>query len=189
MFFFRLESGVVHKYAHPGSFVVAVECTGSDTHITAQKIIDIQEPIRNFGVITCYAGKLSFHAANCKALYKEPFQIQMEVNAGKRTIIDHHASCPLLGKRCESYFEFKLLKCICLFTSDRDKCDLQNPERWNVAARFVCCQRKRSPEHHSDSTNGGAAWARLPPADHLRIEHGHVPQNVYKSAGKSTLIE
>lgn len=97
MFLLRLESGVVHKYSHPGSFVVEVECTGSDSHSTAQKIIDIQEPIRNFGVITCYAGKLSFHAANCKALYKEQFQIQMEVNAGERTVIDHNASCPLLG--------------------------------------------------------------------------------------------
>lgn len=97
MFLLRLESGVVHKYSHPGSFVVEVECTGSDSHITAQKIIDIQEPIRNFGVITCYAGKLSFHAANCKALYKELFQIQMEINAGERTVTVHNASCPLLG--------------------------------------------------------------------------------------------
>ncbi|KAM9346888.1 polycystin-1-like protein 2 [Symphorus nematophorus] len=77
-----LESSVVHKYTHPGTFVVAVECTSSDIHITAQKIITIQEPIREFGVIACYAGKLSFHANDCKALYGEPFQIQMEVKAG-----------------------------------------------------------------------------------------------------------
>uniref|UniRef100_A0A8P4G0C2 Polycystic kidney disease protein 1-like 2 n=1 Tax=Dicentrarchus labrax TaxID=13489 RepID=A0A8P4G0C2_DICLA len=77
-----LESIVVHKYTHPGTFVVAVECTGSGIHVTAQKIIAIQEPIREFGVITCYSGKLYFHANNCKSLYGEQFQIQMEVKAG-----------------------------------------------------------------------------------------------------------
>ncbi|XP_027146940.1 polycystic kidney disease protein 1-like 2 [Larimichthys crocea] len=77
-----LESSMVHKYTHPGTFVVAVECTSRDIHITAQKIITIQEPIRQFGVIRCYAGKLSFHGTNCRAYYEEQFQIQMEVKAG-----------------------------------------------------------------------------------------------------------
>ncbi|XP_076603671.1 polycystin-1-like protein 2 [Chaetodon auriga] len=77
-----LESSVVHRYSHPGTFVVAVECTSSDMQITAQKIMTIQEPIRVFGDITCYAGRLSFHATNCKALYGETFQIQMELKAG-----------------------------------------------------------------------------------------------------------
>ncbi|TKS67505.1 Polycystic kidney disease protein 1-like 2 PC1-like 2 protein [Collichthys lucidus] len=77
-----LESSMVHKYTHPGTFVVAVECTSRDIHITAQKIITIQEPIRQFGVIRCYAGKLSFHRTNCRAYYEEQFQIQMEVKAG-----------------------------------------------------------------------------------------------------------
>ncbi len=83
MFVLRLESSVVHKYSHPGTFVVALECTGSATHITAQKIIAIQEPIRDFGAITCFAGKLSFPATNCKTLYGETVQIQMEVKAGR----------------------------------------------------------------------------------------------------------
>ncbi|XP_037646091.1 polycystic kidney disease protein 1-like 2 [Sebastes umbrosus] len=77
-----LESSVVHKYTHPNTFVVAVECTSGDTLITAHNIITIQEPITEFGVIRCYAGKLSFHATDCKALYGEPFQIQLEVEAG-----------------------------------------------------------------------------------------------------------
>lgn len=79
---------MVHKYTHPGTFVVAVECTSRDIHITAQKIITIQEPIRQFGVIRCYAGKLSFHGTNCRAYYEEQFQIQMEVKAG--WCQDHH---------------------------------------------------------------------------------------------------
>ncbi|XP_067459444.1 polycystin-1-like protein 2 [Thunnus thynnus] len=78
----RLESSVVHKYTHPSVFNVAAECTGNDIHITAQKIITIQEPITEFGVIRCNAGDLSFQAANCKALYGKPFKIQIEVKAG-----------------------------------------------------------------------------------------------------------
>ncbi|KAM6978376.1 polycystin-1-like protein 2 [Tautogolabrus adspersus] len=58
------------------------ECTHSDIHITAQKMITIQEPITELGVIRCFSGKLSFHATDCKALDGEPFQIQMEVKAG-----------------------------------------------------------------------------------------------------------
>ncbi|KAL7385772.1 hypothetical protein ABVT39_028164 [Epinephelus coioides] len=77
-----LESSMVHRYTHPSTFVVVVECITRDVHITAQKIITIQEPIIEFGVIRCYAGKLSFHATDCKALWGEPFQIQIEVKAG-----------------------------------------------------------------------------------------------------------
>ncbi|XP_049449240.1 polycystic kidney disease protein 1-like 2 [Epinephelus fuscoguttatus] len=77
-----LESSVVHRYTHPSTFVLVVECITRDVHITAQKIITIQEPIIEFGVIRCYAGKLSFHATDCKALWGEPFQIQIEVKAG-----------------------------------------------------------------------------------------------------------
>uniref|UniRef100_A0A7N6C1Z9 Polycystic kidney disease 1 like 2a n=1 Tax=Anabas testudineus TaxID=64144 RepID=A0A7N6C1Z9_ANATE len=78
----RLENGVVHKYMHPRAFVVAVECIGNGIHITVQKIITIQEPVTQIGVIGCYAGNLFFRAPNCKALYGEPFQIQMEIKAG-----------------------------------------------------------------------------------------------------------
>nr|XP_033472921.1 polycystic kidney disease protein 1-like 2 [Epinephelus lanceolatus] len=77
-----LENSMVHRYTYPSTFVVVVECITRDVHITAQKIITIQEPIIEFGVIRCYAGKLSFHATDCKALWGEPFQIQIEVKAG-----------------------------------------------------------------------------------------------------------
>ncbi|XP_078118997.1 polycystin-1-like protein 2 [Sander vitreus] len=77
-----LERSEVHKYTYPSTFVVAVECTSRDIYIRAQNIITIEEPITVFGAIKCYAGKQSFHATNCKALYREPFQIQMEVKAG-----------------------------------------------------------------------------------------------------------
>ncbi|KAM7380789.1 hypothetical protein PAMP_004062 [Pampus punctatissimus] len=77
-----LESSVMHKYTYPSAFVVTAKCTINDIHITAQKIISIQEPITEFGVIKCNAGDQSFKAANCKSLYGEPFKIQIEVKAG-----------------------------------------------------------------------------------------------------------
>lgn len=79
----RLDSNVVHKYSHPGTVAVTVDCIGADMHVSAQKVIVIQEPIRMFGVITCYAGKLLFRGTNCTALLGEQFQIQISVNAGR----------------------------------------------------------------------------------------------------------
>uniref|UniRef100_A0A3Q3GQB0 Polycystic kidney disease protein 1-like 2 n=1 Tax=Labrus bergylta TaxID=56723 RepID=A0A3Q3GQB0_9LABR len=40
----QMESNVMHKYSQPGVFMVGVECTTSDWHVTAQKAITIQEP-------------------------------------------------------------------------------------------------------------------------------------------------
>ncbi|KAM4608650.1 polycystin-1-like protein 2 [Polymixia lowei] len=78
----RLESSVVHKYTHPSSFAVGVECTSNERHVTAQKIITIQERITKFGVISCYIRNLSLDEANCKALHGSPLEIQVEVQAG-----------------------------------------------------------------------------------------------------------
>lgn len=90
---------MAHKYNHPGTFAVTVECSSSDIHITAQKIITIEEPIKMFGVITCHAGKLSFNATNCKALYGAQFQIQIGVNAGR---------CQDIVKYQKSSFQFDI---------------------------------------------------------------------------------
>lgn len=73
---------MVHKYTHPNTYVVVVECTSSEIHTTAHKIITIQEPVTEMGAIRCYAGNMSFYEPNCKALYGEAFQIQLEVKAG-----------------------------------------------------------------------------------------------------------
>lgn len=83
--FFRLESNVVHRYTNVGTFVVAAECTSSEMHIKAQKIITVQERAIKIGVIRCHAGKKSFYESNCRALYGAAFQIQMEVKAGLYT--------------------------------------------------------------------------------------------------------
>ena len=74
---------MVYKYTHQNTFVVAVECTSSNIHIKAQKIITIEEPVTEIGVIKCYSGNMSFCETNCRALYGGAFQIQMEVKAGR----------------------------------------------------------------------------------------------------------
>ncbi|XP_014030757.1 polycystic kidney disease protein 1-like 2 [Salmo salar] len=86
----ELESSVVHKYTRPGVFMVGVECTTSEWHVTAQKAITIQEPIGEFGVIMCYSMNQSIDGANCKALYGSPLQIQVEVEAGTNVTYKIH---------------------------------------------------------------------------------------------------
>uniref|UniRef100_A0A8C7UXI6 Polycystic kidney disease 1 like 2a n=1 Tax=Oncorhynchus mykiss TaxID=8022 RepID=A0A8C7UXI6_ONCMY len=86
----ELESSVVHKYIRPGVFIVGVECTTSEWHVTAQKAITIQEPIGEFGVIKCYSMNQSTDGANCKALYGSPLQIQVEVEAGTNVTYKVH---------------------------------------------------------------------------------------------------
>ncbi|KAM7406118.1 hypothetical protein PAMP_000517 [Pampus punctatissimus] len=76
------ESTVIHKFRHPGVFMVGVECTTSDWHVTAQKAITIQEPIGEFGVIKCYSNNISAGGTKCNAHYGRPVQIQVMVEAG-----------------------------------------------------------------------------------------------------------
>ena len=73
---------MVHRYTNAGIFVVVAECTSSKMHIKAQKIIAIQEPVTEIGVIRCHTGKKYFYESNCRAIYGGAFQIQMEVKAG-----------------------------------------------------------------------------------------------------------
>lgn len=73
----------MHRYTYPSTFTVALECTSNGTHFAAEKITTILEPITDIGVIRCYAEKMFFHAANCKALYGRAFQIQIEVTSGE----------------------------------------------------------------------------------------------------------
>ncbi|CAJ1049631.1 polycystic kidney disease protein 1-like 2 [Xyrichtys novacula] len=78
----EMESTVMHKYSRPGVFMVGVECTTSDWHVTAQKAITIQEPVREFGVITCSSRNMSADGAKCSALYGWPVHLQVVVEAG-----------------------------------------------------------------------------------------------------------
>ncbi|KAM8893485.1 polycystin-1-like protein 2 [Spinachia spinachia] len=76
------ETNVIHKFTRPGVFMVGVECTTSDWHVTAQKAITIQEPIGEFGVIKCYSRSMSTGGAECNVHSGQPVQIQVTVRAG-----------------------------------------------------------------------------------------------------------
>ncbi|XP_033504613.2 polycystin-1-like protein 2 [Epinephelus lanceolatus] len=78
----EMESTVMHKFTRPGVFMVIVECTTSDWHVTAQKVITIQEPIGEFGVIECYSRNTSTGGTKCNALHGRPVQIQVVIEAG-----------------------------------------------------------------------------------------------------------
>uniref|UniRef100_A0A8D3BLK0 Polycystic kidney disease protein 1-like 2 n=1 Tax=Scophthalmus maximus TaxID=52904 RepID=A0A8D3BLK0_SCOMX len=78
----EMESTIMHKFTRPGVFMVGVECTTSDWHVTAQKAITIQEPVGEFGVIKCYSRNVSTDGTKCNALYGRPVQIQVMVVAG-----------------------------------------------------------------------------------------------------------
>ncbi|XP_076592785.1 polycystin-1-like protein 2 [Chaetodon auriga] len=78
----EMESTVIHKFSRPGVFMVEVECTTSDWHVTAQKAITIQEPVAQFGVIKCYSRNTSTGGTKCNALHGGPIQIQVMVETG-----------------------------------------------------------------------------------------------------------
>ncbi|XP_034536196.1 polycystic kidney disease protein 1-like 2 [Notolabrus celidotus] len=78
----EMESTVMHKYKQPGVFMVGVECTTSDWHVTAQKAITIQEPVGEFGIIKCYSRNMSTDGAKCNAIQGQPVWIQVVVEAG-----------------------------------------------------------------------------------------------------------
>ena len=63
--------------------MVGVECTTSDWHVTAQRAITIQEPVREFSEIKCYSRNVSKDGAKCNLLYGRPIQIQVMVEAGE----------------------------------------------------------------------------------------------------------
>lgn len=74
---------MTHIYSRPGVYMVGVECTTSDWHVTAQKVITIQEPVGEFSVIKCYSRNVSTEGTKCNALYSSPVQIQVMVEAGE----------------------------------------------------------------------------------------------------------
>jgi len=81
-----MESTIIHKFQQPGVFMVEVECSTSDWHVTAQKAITIQEPVGEFNIIKCYSGNVATDGAKCNALNGWPVQIQLNVKAGESVL-------------------------------------------------------------------------------------------------------
>lgn len=73
----------MHRFSHPGDFVVSVECSTSDWHVTAEKTITIQEPVRELNVIRCYSTNVSTDGNKCIVLYGGPVHIQVKVEQGE----------------------------------------------------------------------------------------------------------
>lgn len=73
----------MHKFSQPGVFMVVVECTTSDWHVTAQRAITIQQPVGEISAIKCYSGNVSTDGAKCNTIYGTAVQIQVMVEAGE----------------------------------------------------------------------------------------------------------
>lgn len=78
-----MESTIMHKFTRPGVFVVGVECNTSDWHVTAQKLITIQQPVGDFGDIKCYSRNMATRGTTCNVLQGRSVQIQVMVAAGE----------------------------------------------------------------------------------------------------------
>ncbi|TRY93276.1 hypothetical protein DNTS_021652, partial [Danionella cerebrum] len=74
--------GVVHQYSDAGLYEVTVECSTSDWHVTAQRSISIQEPLGDFQNIHCHSMNQTTNQTHCRALYKHPLNIQVQLEAG-----------------------------------------------------------------------------------------------------------
>lgn len=73
----------MHRFNQPGVFAVSVECSTSDWRVTADTIITIQEPVGEFGAISCFSGNKSTDGTKCNALSGQPAMIQVAVERGE----------------------------------------------------------------------------------------------------------
>ncbi|XP_042692995.1 polycystic kidney disease protein 1-like 2 isoform X1 [Centrocercus urophasianus] len=77
-----LLSSVTHRYASPGEFVVFVECSTSEWHVTAQKRVMVQDKMDELSITGCYSHHESGNGSHCRTLYGELLWIQVELNGG-----------------------------------------------------------------------------------------------------------
>ncbi|XP_039867914.1 polycystic kidney disease protein 1-like 2 [Simochromis diagramma] len=95
----EMESTIIHKFTHPGVFLVGVECTTSDWNVAAQKSITIQEPVGDFSVIMCNGQNMSTGGTKCIALFNIPVQIQLAVEAGTNVSYTIHHEAHLVANQ------------------------------------------------------------------------------------------
>ncbi|KAM4614101.1 polycystin-1-like protein 2 [Discoglossus pictus] len=73
----NVSSSIIHSFSSPGEYVVFVECSTSEWHVTAQKIIIVEEQRVNLSVTGCYS-KYQSKDGTCRALYGETLLIEIE---------------------------------------------------------------------------------------------------------------
>uniref|UniRef100_A0A8D0GTB2 Polycystin 1 like 2/pseudo n=1 Tax=Sphenodon punctatus TaxID=8508 RepID=A0A8D0GTB2_SPHPU len=77
-----LSSNVTYRYSSPGEFTVFVECTTSEWHVTAQKMVTVQDKMDELIVTGCYCKYEAGNSSRCRTLYGETLWIQVELNGG-----------------------------------------------------------------------------------------------------------
>nr|XP_034975837.1 polycystic kidney disease protein 1-like 2 isoform X2 [Zootoca vivipara] len=77
-----LTSNVTHRFTSPGEFTIFVECTTSEWHVTAQKLITVQDKMDELLVTGCFSKYEVGNTSHCRTLYEEVLWIQVELNGG-----------------------------------------------------------------------------------------------------------
>ncbi|XP_061449764.1 polycystin-1-like protein 2 [Rhineura floridana] len=77
-----LSSNVTHRYTSPGEFTIFVECTTSEWHVTAQKLMTVQDKMDKLLVTGCFSKYEVGNNSLCRTLYEETLWIQVELNGG-----------------------------------------------------------------------------------------------------------
>uniref|UniRef100_A0A803TRM4 Polycystin 1 like 2/pseudo n=1 Tax=Anolis carolinensis TaxID=28377 RepID=A0A803TRM4_ANOCA len=77
-----LFSNVSHHYVSPGKFTIFVECTTSEWHVTAQKLLTVQDKMDELTVSWCFSKNEVGNRSHCRTLYEETLWIQVELNGG-----------------------------------------------------------------------------------------------------------
>ncbi|KAH0619520.1 hypothetical protein JD844_000206 [Phrynosoma platyrhinos] len=77
-----LLSNVSHRYDSPGEFAIFVECTTSEWHVTAQKLLTVQDKMDELTITGCFSKYEVGNSSHCRTLYQETLWIQVELNGG-----------------------------------------------------------------------------------------------------------